>query len=314
MTRREWSLAATALWSGWTCAPRHAEAESVPQPPVTALAAAPDGRQLVAASQRGVVVWSLPDLTEVAAIAPPPNATHLHDLLFLDARTLLVAGGEPGERGGVWWLDWPTGEVRRSVPLGEDIIDSLATAGEWVAAVGAPRSVWLLERAGTGAPRLLAGHSKEVLDTAFVGESLLVTGGRDFTLRCWDVRQGRPVRALTNHTGEVTGLAARPGVAAGPPQLASVGADRTVRIWQPTIGRLVRFARLPADPTDVAWSPDGSKLLVPCVDGVLRIVDPLAVTVEEAPGRLDGRAYCVAATAGGTYLGGFGGVRAADRP
>jgi WD40 repeat protein len=58
------------------------------------------------------------------------------------------------------------------------------------------------------------------------------------------------------------------------PYLASASADRTVRIWQPTIGRLVRFARLAHEPLCVAWTTDGSAILVGCVDGKVRALDP----------------------------------------
>ena len=35
--------------------------------------------------------------------------------------------------------------------------------------------------------------------------------------------------------------------------VASASADRTIRIWQPTIGRLVRYVRLEAEPLSIAW-------------------------------------------------------------
>ena len=71
----------------------------------------------------------------------------------------------------------------------------------------------------------------------------------DQSLRVWDQSSGAIVRVLDNHTDEVRDLAPRPR-GEGLPMIASAAADRTVRLWQPTIGRLVRFARLPADLRD----------------------------------------------------------------
>ncbi len=61
--------------------------------------------------------------------------------------------------------------------------------------------------------------------------------------------------------------------------LASIAEDRTVRLWHPLIGRLVRFARCrlrpvvrPGLPT-VAWSANGEQLPVGSNDGRVRVVD-----------------------------------------
>ena len=59
----------------------------------------------------------------------------------------------------------------------------------------------------------------------------------------------------------------------GPPILASVSEDKTVRLWQPIVGRLMRFAKLPSAPRTVVWLPSGEYLAVGCNDGVVRVLD-----------------------------------------
>jgi WD40 repeat protein len=54
--------------------------------------------------------------------------------------------------------------------------------------------------------------------------------------------------------------------------IASVSADHTLRFWQPTLGRLVRFTRLAARPLSVAWLSDGQRVAVGCEDGRVRIL------------------------------------------
>jgi len=66
---------------------------------------------------------------------------------------------------------------------------------------------------------------------------------------------------------------------------------------------------LPAEPLDLAWSPDGERILAACADGQLRVVDweTIAVTREQAA--LTGWAYTVVATpdADMALVGGTGG-------
>ena len=107
------------------------------------------------------------------------------------------------------------------------------------------------------------------------------------------------VRALTNHTAAVHDLALRPPAAGADrpalPLVASVSEDRTVRLWQPTIGRMVRFARLPdAVPLAVRWTVNGTRLVVACTDGRVCVVDPDTAAVIAQIEAIDGWAYSLA--------------------
>ena len=48
------------------------------------------------------------------------------------------------------------------------------------------------------------------------------------------------------------------------PLIASSGEDNTVRFWQPTIGRLVKFVKLPSVPLDIDWTVDGARVVAAC--------------------------------------------------
>jgi WD40 repeat protein len=111
------------------------------------------------------------------------------------------------------------------------------------------------------------------------------------------------LRSLDNHVGQVQGLALRPGTGTdAPPVVASISADRTVRLWQPTIGRMVRFTKVASEPLSVTWSPDGSRLLAGCADGRLRILDPdTGAILGEQPG-LTGWLYTLAVPPSGREL------------
>jgi WD40 repeat protein len=101
------------------------------------------------------------------------------------------------------------------------------------------------------------------------------------------------VRTLDNHTDVVRDLAVRPGDHALA-MIASAGADRTLRFWQPEIGRLVRFARLPGEPLAIAWTGGGERLVVACTDGHMRVIDPDTLEIVLDQLAVEGWAYEVA--------------------
>jgi WD40 repeat protein len=84
--------------------------------------------------------------------------------------------------------------------------------------------------------------------------------------------------------------------------IASAGSDKTVRFWQPTIGRMVRFARLPSAPLAIDWTPDGRSVLVASEDGRLRVIDAEAAKITQDSAGIDGWAYAASATPSGGAL------------
>ncbi|MBC8289063.1 MAG: WD40 repeat domain-containing protein, partial [Planctomycetes bacterium] len=228
-------------------------------------------------------------------------------------KRLAVAGGAPAEEGIVEVYSWPEGKRLAEFQGHDDSVSGVA----WIdndslaaASLDHHVSVWDLDQEK---PRLkLKGHSRGVTTVAVVRhneKSMLVSAGLDQNLRVWDLQTGRQLRSLKNHTREVHQLAVRPS-AEGLPMVASVSQDHTVRLWQPTIGRMVRFARLTSPPLAVAWLSDGSLVAVASADGAVRLVDPdTAKVVRELPA-LDGWAYSLAAHPkdGSLAVGGRNGV------
>lgn len=280
-------------------------------PPVTALAVAPDGKSVIVGSQAGLEVRSYPALEAIRPL--PTDIPNVHDLAFApDGRTLAVAGGIPGKRGLVEFIGWPDGKRLRTAILPSDSVYKVAwrSNSAEVLTAGGGATVCLVDAVSAKTLRTLEGHSKGVLAVAFLpGDAQLVSAGLDESVRLWTVGSGEPIRSFANHTRAVTDLAVRPGGdAKAPPMLASVSEDRTVRLWQPTIGRLVRFARLDTVPLAVAWSRDGGRIFTACKDGRLRVLDPDTMDVTDTLTGIEGVAYCLAAAADDHVLiGGQGG-------
>ena len=264
-------------------------------PPITSAAFAPDGKQLVTGSTAGIAVWSWPDLQPLKKLAT--QLDHVHDLAFSPRGDLLAAvGGFPAEAGRLELWTWPEGKLQHSASPHDDVTYSVAWSsdGQKLATAGGDRKVLVhsLPPEG-GTTNKLIGHSHGVLAVRYLpGDMSLVSAGRDQSLRLWEVGSGKALRTFDNHTGAVVGLAVRPGQTEGTaPWVASIGADRTLRFWQPTIGRLVRFAKLESEPLAIEWTADGARAVVSSVDGKLRVIDPDTVELLTTLPALDGWAY-----------------------
>jgi WD40 repeat protein len=273
-------------------------------PPVTALAFTPDGKSVVVGSQAGLEVRTWPELKRARTLAT--ELVHVHDLAFApDGKTLAAVGGAPAKSGTVELYRWPDGELLHRTSPHRDLIYAVGWRSDSAvfATASADRNVAIHETASAKTIRVLEGHSRGVLAVVFLpGDAGLVTAGIDESLRLWDVSNGELLRTLSNHTRPVHGLGLRPGGGEAPPLIASASEDRTVRLWQPTVGRLVRFVRLESAPLAAAWTADGRALLTACKDGRLRVIDPDTVEVLEDLPALDGVAYSLAAAPDGSVL------------
>ncbi len=266
------------------------------EPPVTALAFHPDGQQVVVGSQAGLRIVRCPDLTELRAVSI--EATHVHDLRFSpDGTRLAVVGGTPAETGTVAVLRWPNAEPQWQKALDGDLL----MAADWradglqLAVASLDRSVRVFDAVQGVLVHELTSHSRGVSAVGYLNEAILTSAGLDNSLRVWQLPEAGLVRTMDNHTAAVHDLAVRPNPDPDAlPMVVSASDDRTLRLWQPTIGRLVRFLRLEAVPLSVTWTHDGRWAVASCADGRLRIMDPdTAQLVADLPA-LDGWAYSLA--------------------
>lgn len=271
-------------------------------PPIVAVAFAPDGASVLAASQAGVQQLTWPDLAFLSSVES--KLEQVHDLAFSpDGSALAIAGGSPGEFGAVEIWEWPAAKLRASFAAGDDLVYRAAwnNEGKTLALACANKTVRLQAVAG-GPPQSIQAHSAAVLSVCWLpADDHVLSAGVDQSVRLLSAKSGETVRTFDNHTAAVRDVAVRPGQHNGPPLVASASADRTVRFWQPTIGRLLRFARLPSAPTDLCWTPDGTQVLAACEDGRLRAVDPMTVEVAELDPCLRGWAHAVAASLDGKH-------------
>jgi WD40 repeat protein len=204
------------LWEAAT-GRRHATLEG-PALPITALAFAPGGRTLAAASAIGCDVW----LWDIERGTPA--------LLVPDA------------------VDGCSIEAIAFQPQGE----LLAVAGiDWLATGGSDGAVHIWDVAQRARRLTLAGGARAL---AFhpVGR-LLAAASLVRTVRVWDARSGRLLRELAGHEDAVNWVAYSPDGR----RLASAAEDHTVRLWDADSGALLGVTELDTQVKVLCFSPDG---------------------------------------------------------
>lgn len=250
--------------------------------PVTAAAFSPPGDEVLLGSQFGLQVWSWPELKSLRKL--DTDLQNIHDLRFSpDGRSLLVAGGSPAQEGVVEVWTWPEETRTHRVADHDDLAYRVAWSegGEFWASAGADGRCLVHDARDHQKVSSFVGHSRAVVDIVFLlGTDLVVSAGVDHALRCWKVGSGVEVRTLDNHLSEVNAVTQQlPSRDGTPSMVATVGEDKTVRFWQPTIGRLLRFARLSTVPRTAVWSATGDRLFVGCNDGSVYAIEPQSAKV-----------------------------------
>lgn len=138
-----------------------------------------------------------------------------------------------------------------------------------------------------------------VFDAAFLGERL-VSGGQAGLLRLWAPEERDPLVDVVAHGAALTALAVcadAPGGAA----VASVGADRTLVVWNADDGtERLRVEGLPGVRFDVAFSPDGARIAVVGAD--LRVLDAATGELVCERGGFGAPPTCVAWSPDGAHL------------
>jgi WD40 repeat protein len=112
----------------------------------------------------------------------------------------------------------------------------------------------------------LGGHKDLIQSLRFSPDGTRLAAGSYQIVTIWDAPTGRPLKTLSGHAGPVQALSVAPdGVTA-----YSGGDDKTIRVWNLAVGKLLRTFIQPAAVTALAHMSDGKTLVAGGSDGIVR--------------------------------------------
>jgi hypothetical protein len=208
--------------------------------PVMALALLPGGRSVAVGGYNEITVWSV---ESGALIRRIPNLPQRIQAICVspDGRTLLVAGGTPGEYGEIALVDIARGVRSRVVDSWSDICLAAAFSadGRRIAAGGADNTVRVYD-AMSGKLLWTSGvHSDWVTSVSFSADGRFVaSAGRDMTVKVNDAATGELFATYNGHNRQIGAYAEHAPVyavrfAAEGLTAYSAGAGRWIQQWDP---------------------------------------------------------------------------------
>jgi WD40 repeat protein len=236
---------------------------------VRSVAYSPDGKHLVSgAADSSVRVWDAASGRELQTLWG--HASVVRSVVYDPTGRFIVSGSsdasikvwDAGTGAELWTFTGHTGAVNTL---------AYSPDGFTIASGSSDRTVKLWN-VGGGSPRTFRGHAGAVVSLAYSSNGArLVSGSADGTVKLWDRESGRAVETLPGYSTHIkSGLTYSPNGAF----FAAAMDNYAIAIVDTESGRQTRFLQgHTGDVYDLAYSPDGQRLVSASLDGSARIWD-----------------------------------------
>lgn len=186
-------------------------------------------------------------------------------LVYVEHRAArgVASGSASGPGARLLWMDHARKVLAVPWTGRNYALTSVAFGAHWAAAGGKQLLVW--NRKTHAQVATLDVHSMVIRDIAFSPDDKLVASvSNDHKVVLVDTASWKMIANWDAHDGDATGVAWHPAK----PLIATTGQDALVRLWS-LDGKRVAEAKLPRAGNAVAFSDDGSKLVVATDDKIL---------------------------------------------
>lgn len=197
--------------------------------PITAVAFALDGQQVLVGGYHEVTVWDVSAATLARRIKN--IGQRVFSIAFSsDGATLAIACGEPGRSGEVRLIDFSSGKVKGVTARSTDVILDVAfrPGDGQLAAASADNLIRIVDTETLTEIHALASHADWVTAVAWSDDgSRLASASRDKSAKVFDADSGQLLVSYQGHAAAVRGVAFLPDAK----QVMSTGDDGKLHRW-----------------------------------------------------------------------------------
>jgi WD40 repeat protein len=235
------------VWVAWVTTAIASAADG--PSPVTALVISPVADEIIFAHKEQLFRSHLTNRAMVVRLdTKVPRVLCLR--YVQQGRQLLIAGGLPGESGSVELIDLVEKRSIWFVEHHADVVYDLDVQAELLVTVSHDQHCHLVNLKNGMVQGTFQGHSRPVMGARFMNDVVVSVSG-DSSIRIWDAANQRQTRMLDNHRARINGILMWPASSGTHRQATNslsvcctISDDKTVRFWQPSIGRMVRFYQM----------------------------------------------------------------------
>ena len=248
---------------------------------VRSVAFSPDGRCLASGSEDGLVkVWDIE--TGAERISLKGHQKQVWSVAFSPDGLCLASASEDHTV-----KLWRSGVAERPALVGHsDMIScvSFSSDGRVIASGAYDTTVRIWDSETGTTQHVLKGHQDIIEAISFSPDGRhIVSGSRDGTLRVWDIRTGQEQSTLNGHDEQVTSVSYSPDGRS----IVSGSRDKTVIVWDADTGISKTRIEVGHWITQVAFSPDGQRILAEGIHAPFLLKTWDAETGRELPGEPD---------------------------